>query len=697
MNLIQVFKNLRVLNKLIILAFIIVVSFLFAIRGSVNSFQSIIIGGEIYNQLEQNKVFLEQLAFFKSDINRSRALLLLLITETNKEKINELKDELETAVYDINTTFRELQDTTDNQTKALISDAHVVWRDIDEVQSKSLLPAVISNDVSRVKFLINTVQKSNFAKIDDKLDTCVDNTRREISRLEDVIAAKTKSKSIYMVYLISGLALLCILALLFLIALSITLPLGKVMKIAEKIAAGELSQKELDIKSRDEIGQLADVFNRILRNLSGLVIKAEAISRGVIGANEVEEKIKQGIPFEEAVIIKSEVTGDLALVFAKMQMELCKLAVQARRIADDDLRNQILDIRIPGELGEAFSEMTTTLRDFTDVAEKLSEGDLSVTIRNKTGNGVLASSFTQLVESTQELSRDVTAIAGGDLTISITPRSEKDVLSHSFAGMVANLKSLIGEIKKETQLLVNSSSSLALIAKQSNQTMSQLSSALGAVATNTQSASKISNDTATSSESGIVFMKDLVQKIKSIQVTSDISVAAIQGLEQRSTQIKEIINVITRISDQTNLLSLNAAIEAARAGEAGRGFAVVADEVRKLAESSANSAKEIEKIINEVQEETQNAVKTVGGSKNEIGEGSMLTEKTHILFVDIAEQTGDIANQIGEISSAAQESSASSEEITASIEMISKAAVQLADAVRTMNEAIGKFKTGIGK
>ncbi len=103
-------------------------------------------------------------------------------------------------------------------------------------------------------------------------------------------------------------------------------------------------------------------------------------------------------------------------------------------------------------------------------------------------------------------------------------------------------------------------------------------------------------------------VKDAVRKISEIAANSGESARAVEGLGRTSKKIGQVVQIITGIADQTNLLALNAAIEAARAGEAGRGFAVVAEEVRKLAEGSAKAAGEINKLVREIQTETDRAV-----------------------------------------------------------------------------------------
>jgi methyl-accepting chemotaxis protein len=148
---------------------------------------------------------------------------------------------------------------------------------------------------------------------------------------------------------------------------------------------------------------------------------------------------------------------------------------------------------------------------------------------------------------------------------------------------------------------------------------------------------------------GNALMQSLDEKIKELNLIMESSQRTMGRLSNQNEEITKIIDVITEISEKTNLLSLNAAIEAARAGEAGRGFAVVASEVKKLAENTTLSTVEIKKILEALKMETKNAVDKTNRGKQTIGEGEVLMEQAKFAFEKIMQNTQDVSTKISEI------------------------------------------------
>lgn len=222
---------------------------------------------------------------------------------------------------------------------------------------------------------------------------------------------------------------------------------------------------------------------------------------------------------------------------------------------------------------------------------------------------------------------------------------------------------------------------------ETSKTMEEMSQSIQRIAETTATISEASMQSTNEAEEGNESIQKVVKQMESISKSVHDSAATIKLLGERSQEIGAIINLITDIAAQTNLLALNAAIEAARAGEQGKGFAVVADEVRKLAEQSEKSAQEIDHLVKEIQHEANRSVTSMDGVIHEVEGGLDVVHKSGEAFQSILKSIKSVAEQILDASAISEQMSASTEEVTASVAEMSAAINELADNVQNINSA----------
>jgi PAS domain S-box-containing protein len=326
-----------------------------------------------------------------------------------------------------------------------------------------------------------------------------------------------------------------------------------------------------------------------------------------------------------------------------------------------------------------------------------------------------------LEKSLAELQAIVNAVSDGDLTKrAVEEQTMLGRIAQSVNKMLDNFTKTIIRVR-ELGLAVSSSAVQILAAGEQiasgshrqSQEITDTSSAVEEMAASMSQVSKNAENTAEAARRtldmahrGESAARDAFAAMIRIDVAVQSTERKMHVLAERSSQISEILAMISNIAQQTNLLSLNAAIQAAHAGDAGVGFSVVAEEIRALAEKSAQSTKDINKIIKAMQTETKEVLLSMDSVMSEVKGGSHLAEVAGHSIQDISSMVTESASLIEEISAAAQEQARVSNGIAGAMQTVSSIAVEtsagthqtsqilhgLVDKAENLSGTVMKFK-----
>ena len=460
---------------------------------------------------------------------------------------------------------------------------------------------------------------------------------------------------------------------------SVVTDLVQLTQVATDLVRGSLSQtaeiqtQPLEIKTKDEIGNLARDFNQMIAHLKET---GEAFTKM---SKTIESQIE-----DVHILVQAAVEGNLS-----PRADASKHQGEFRNIVqgvNDTLDAVTGPLHIVAEYIESFGNGTIMPKITSSY-----KGEFNEIIKN----------LNRYVDIRNRIVQVIYKIAKGDVSTIVKPRSEKDEMANALAQMLANLRQLTAQMQEATDNISKANSSIsAATAEQAATVTEQAASVSETTSTveevrqtaeqsveraqlvsemtsNTLKLAENGLDAVKRTEDGMLGLKDQVRQIAE----------TILSLSEQTLQIGEIIATVNDIADQSNLLALNAAMEAARAGEAGRGFAVVAGEVRNLAEQSRQATAQVGSILSEIQKAANTAVMvTEKGTKSAEG-GVELAHSTGDAIRVIREHTKQAVAASEQIAASARQQLAGMDQITRAMGNINQGATQTEKGMQQVDQS----------
>jgi methyl-accepting chemotaxis protein len=585
-------------------------------------------------------------------IHMDRAVKNLLLASTQEDR-DHYKERVEADITSINAELEKASPLIhSDEGKALLAKFDPIWREDQETTNQVVALAMKEQLEQKKASLELSVglgrQKTDAAE--NALTSLVAHKEGNAKKAADDGDQTYRSSRALMIALVIG-GILLGLGLGVFISRSIANPLTQLEAAAKKIALGDVNQ-EVEYRSNDEVGSLAESFRAVINAVKALTGDAVQLS----------ESARQGKLSTRADVSKHQ--GDY------------------RRIVEGV--NETLDA-VVGPLTTAAEHIA-----------RISKGDIPelITASYNGDFNSIKESMNKLIVAMNEITAAAEEIAGGNLTVKLEKRSEKDTLMQALSAMtealtrtVGDIRSIASEVSAAAQAISSASiqvskgaSSQADSAEEASSSMEQMVSNIKQNADNAQTTDKIAN--------------------KSSQDAQDSGKSVLEAVVAMK-EIASKISIIEEIARQTNLLALNAAIEAARAGEHGKGFAVVASEVRRLAERSQKAAAEINGLSTSTLKVSEKSGEMLNKLVPDIQKTAELVQEITAASKEQDTGSSQINQALQQLEKVIQENASASEEMASTTEELTGQADQLVSALsffRTGDEhLVSTHKVGAAK
>ena len=310
----------------------------------------------------------------------------------------------------------------------------------------------------------------------------------------------------------------------------------------------------------------------------------------------------------------------------------------------------------------------------------------------------LTGSLTARINTAVAASRRV---AGGDLTCAIHAEDgdETSQLLRDIGDMTVSLREIVSEVKRASVDLSSTAQELSAASRQQEAAITALGASTSEAAAASRQISatgqellstmndvaRVSTETAEVASVGRSDLEEVGQSMEQLEAATAAFAERLSAIRQRAEDINLVITTITKVADQTNLLSINAAIEAEKAGSYGHGFLVVAREIRRLADQTAVATLDIERLVEQMQTAVTAGVDEMGRFSAEVGAGVARVAAISATFADVIGKVQTLSDRFDQVNTGMESQ-------TSGAAQIAEALVTLNDGTRTAAEALGEFK-----
>ncbi|MEN9656676.1 MAG: hypothetical protein RL571_141 [Pseudomonadota bacterium] len=309
-------------------------------------------------------------------------------------------------------------------------------------------------------------------------------------------------------------------------------------------------------------------------------------------------------------------------------------------------------------------------------------------------------------EAILRLLNEMADLADGDLTVRASVTEDlTGAIADSINYTIEELRSLItkinratGQVNSATQEAQGISDELLAAAerqsteiKDTNSTVEQMVTSIRGVSSNAAESANVAQSSLMAAEKGAEAVQNQIKGMGEIREQIQETAKRIKRLGESSQEISEIVELISDITEQTNVLALNAAIQAAAAGEAGRGFSIVAEEVQRLAERSGEATKQISAIVKTIQTDTHDAVAAMEVSTQGVVEGAKLSDAAGRALTEIGQVSRDLARLIESIAHETEDQTLLASKVNISMRDILAITKQTSAGTRQSATAVGQL------